>query len=348
MAKPSASQPTGPTTGPRCFVALGELLLRLSPPGAQRLLQTPQFEVIVGGAEANVAVSLACLGHETRVVTALPDQPVGRACLGELRRHGVDMSRARLVPVGRVGLYFLEAGAGLRPAEVTYDRAGSSFALCTATSFDWDHVFAGADWLHVSGVTPALGPASAELAFAALGAARQRGLRVAFDCNYRAKLWQAWGGDAATILARCAGEADLLFADARALALLLGTSAEAGFEALCAQAFKRWPALQWISATQRVEHSADHHELSGQIATRARHWTSRRWSLTSIVDRIGSGDAFAAGLLHGLRHGRDPGDALEFGVAAACLKHSIPGDANLAREDEVRALLDGGGFGVRR
>lgn len=348
MVTPSSDPESIPHRKQIRLVALGEVLLRLSAPGSQRLLQTPSLEIAVGGAEANVAVSLACLGHVARLVTTLPDQPLGRACMAEIRRHGVDVSAVRFVSHGRVGLYFFEAGAGLRPAEVLYDRAGSSFANMSAASMEWSGVLADADWLHVSGVTPALGAGPTELTLAALRAARARGLRISFDCNYRAKLWQTWGGDAASILAACAAEADLLFADERALAMLLGESSARDFATLTARAFATWPALRWIAATLRVEHSADHHELSGRLASRDRLWQSRCWALTSIVDRIGSGDAFAAGLLHGLDDGDDHAAALEFAVAAASLKHSIPGDANLARVDEIVALLADGGFGVRR
>lgn len=359
MAESHASSP--PASGPRGprFVAFGEVLLRLAAPDGQLLLQTPRLEVVVGGAEANVAVSLARFGHDAAVITALPDQALGHAALGELRRAGVDTRHARLLAAGRMGLYFLTPGAGLRPSEVLYDRADSSFTRASTADFDWDAAFDGAHWLHLSGVTPALGPDSRALALEVLRLAQARGLRVSFDCNYRAKLWQAWNGDAAATLRECAAHAELLFADARALALLLGapvppdapaTATPTAFGTLAQQAFATLPRLTRIAATSRVEHSADEHVIGGLLARRGHEGVhvARQWRLASIVDRIGSGDAFAAGVLHGIERGMADAAALEFGVAAAALKHSIAGDANLAGAADVEALLAGAGFGVRR
>jgi 2-dehydro-3-deoxygluconokinase len=346
---PSSTSPAAPRV-----VAFGEVLARLSPPGHELLLQSHRFDVSIGGAEANVAVSLACLGHQTAVMTAVPDNAIGRAALGELRRAGVDTRFARLVPDGRLGLYFLTTGAGLRPSEVLYDRSGSSFALAREPDFEWQRALNGAEWLHLSGVTPALGPASRTLALAALENARVRGLRISFDCNYRSKLWQAWNGDAAATLRDCAATATLLFADERALAMILSTHVPPGsptqrFGELADAAFAAMPRLERIAATTRVEHSVDHQSLAGLLATRGDgvRSTAER-TLTGIVDRIGSGDAFAAGLLHGLLSGLNDSRALEFALAAACLKHSIHGDANLARVADVEALLADAGFGVRR
>jgi 2-dehydro-3-deoxygluconokinase len=333
---------------------LGEVLLRLSPPRFERLLQSPRFDLMVGGAEANVAVSLAHFGHHTRLLSALPDHSVGRACVADIRKHGVDTRDVRLLPHGRVGLYFLAGGNGLIPSEVIYDRQGSTFATTANEPLDWDRALAHANWLHVSGVTPALGAECTTLTLTALRAARSRGIQVSFDCNYRAKLWDAWGGDAASTLRACAAEADLLFADERALAMLLGVAqpkdelTDELLASLAARAFSALPHLQRVAATRRIEHSADQHELSGTLITRKGANTSRRWSLTNIVDRIGSGDAFAAGLLHGIQSGTAAQECIEFAVAAACLKHSIPGDANLASVAEVRDLIAGAGFGVRR
>jgi 2-dehydro-3-deoxygluconokinase len=342
-----------PPSTPR-VVAFGEVLARLSPPGHELLLQSHRFDVSIGGAESNVAVSLACLGHQSAVMTAVPDNAIGRAALGELRRAGVDTRFARLASDGRMGLYFLTTGAGLRPSEVLYDRGGSSFTLAREQDFDWERAFSGAEWLHLSGVTPALGPASRSLVFAALEHARAQGLRISFDCNYRVKLWQAWNGDAAKTLRDCAATATLLFADERALAMILSTDVPHGsstqrFGALADAAFATMPRLERIAATTRMEHSVDHHSLGGLLATRGdgvRNTAER--TLTGIVDRIGSGDAFAAGILHGLLSGLDDSAALEFALAAACLKHSIHGDANLARVVDIEALLADAGFGVRR
>jgi 2-dehydro-3-deoxygluconokinase len=252
-----------------------------------------------------------------------------------------------------MGLYFLTPGAGLRPSDVIYDRADSAFARTSAGDFDWSRILDGADWLHVSGVTPALGPRSTELARVALSAARRSGVRISFDCNYRAKLWSAWHSDPAAILGELAGMADLLFADERMLAMLLPAARQeaargSGFGALAAEAFDRWPNVQRIATSTRVEHDVDRHSLGGRCAERSGVTEAEPRAVAGIVDRIGTGDAFAAGLLHALASGRPARDALAFAVAASCLKHSIMGDANLVTVDEVDALLAGQGFGVRR
>jgi len=338
------------------FVCVGELLLRLTAPRRELLLQSAALDVWCGGAEANVAVSLVCFGHEAAVVSAVPDGPLGEACTGELRRHRVDTTHVLARP-GRMGLYFLTPGAGLRPSDVTYDRADSAFARASAGDFDWTRILDGADWLHVSGVTPALGPRSTELARVALSAARRQGVRVSFDCNYRAKLWSAWDSDPVAILTELAGLADLLFADERMLAMLLpdekpAAAAQDPFAALAAAAFTRFKNLERIATGTRVEHDVDRHLLGGRCADRGADRggivDAEPRAIAGIVDRIGSGDAFAAGLLHAMAEGRDARDALAFAVAASCLKHSIPGDANLATAADVDALVAGQGFAVRR
>ena len=333
-------------------VCFGELLLRLSAPQRELLLQSPTLTVWVGGAEANVAVSLACFGHDSSLVSVVPDNPLGEACRAELRRRGVD---ARHVQTGRgrMGLYFFTPGAGLRAGEVIYDRADSAFARAAADSFDWPLILAGADWLHVSGVAPGVGPRSAQIARTALEAARRQGVRVSFDCNYRAKLWQAWDGDAAAVLSGLAALADLLFADDRTLALLLpreqrAATADDPFAALSAAAFAKFPSLSRIATGTRAEQDVDNHWIGGRLIDRDGMVVVEPRLAAGIVERIGSGDAFAAGLLHALGTGRDEREALEFAVAASCLKHSIPGDANLATVGEVEALLAGRGFALRR
>ena len=334
------------------FVCFGELLLRLAAPRRELLLQSSSLEVCCGGAEANVAVSLACFGHDAAVVSAVPANALGEACRAELRRRRVETRHVLTAP-GRMGLYFLSPGAGLRAGEVIYDRADSSFARLGVGAFDWPTILAGADWLHVSGITPALGRRSAELAREALESARRVGVRVSFDCNYRPALWRAWDGDAPGILAGLAALADLLFADERTLALLLPREPEAAaapdpFAALSAVALARFPSVSQIVASTRTERDVEHHLLGARCAERGGVLTAEPCTVSSIVDRIGSGDAFAAGLLHGLATGRAATDALAFAVAAACLKHSISGDANLASVADVEALLAGRGFAVRR
>ncbi len=335
-----------------CF---GELLIRLAAPGREPLLQTPALEVHIGGAEANVAVSLARYGHPVAMLGAVADNALGRSALGELRRHGVDTGGTRLAG-GRMGLYFLATGAGHRPSEVLYDRAGSAFALAPAAGYDWHALLGGGGWLHVSGITPALGPESARAATDAVRAAVELGLRVSFDGNFRPKLWAAWDGDPARILRPLLEAADVAFADHRDIDVVLG--AEEGSDGLphaqrfaraASRAFEAFPRLQRLACTTRAQASVEHHSLGALMATRAGALHRvEPLELAGIVDRIGGGDAFAAGVLHGLASGWDDLDSLRFGHAAGCLKHSVPGDFNLCDEDQVLALVHGERLDVKR
>ena len=334
------------------FVCFGELLLRLSAPDNELLLQSGTLAVHIGGAEANVAVSLSHFGHSTRMVSVVADNALGKACIGELRRQGV-RTEAIQTTEGRMGLYFLTVGAGHRPSEVLYDRADSAFALAAADAVDWNPVLAGASWFHVSGITPALGPNAAAAALRAARAARAQGLSVSFDCNYRAKLWQRWAGNARGILRELLAEADLVFAEERDMALILGRDYQAlpaaeRFVASSREAFTEFPHLQRIAATVRTQRSVDDHDLAARLMTRAGLITTRTYSIGRIIDRIGSGDAFAAGVLHGIESGLGDQAALDFALAAACLKHSIPGDFNLSTLADVHNLLQDSGFTVRR
>ncbi|HEV8693208.1 MAG TPA: sugar kinase [Lysobacter sp.] len=331
-------------------VCFGELLLRLSAPGHETLLQSPHLVVHVGGAEANVAVSLARMGHHASMVSTVADNALGEASVGELRRHGVDTRHVR-TQAGRMGLYFLSQGAMHRPSEVLYDRANSAFVA--ATQYDWDAVLQDAAWLHLSGVSPALGPATADATIAAARAARRLGVKVSFDGNFRSKLWQAWNGDAAGILRQVFAEADVLFADHRDIAVVLGADptemSEGGVAQAAQRAFAAFPHLQWLTCTLRQQHSVDWHRLSAiAIARDGRRFDAPGYELQGIVDRIGTGDAFAAGVLHGLISELSPEAMLHFGLGAACLKHSVPGDFNLVGRDEVQAFVSQTGFHVRR
>lgn len=331
----------------------GELLLRLGAPGRQRLLQSPLLEVHVGGAEANVGVSLAQLGHPVRMIGRVADNPLGQAALGELRRHGVQTDTMQLAE-GRMGLYFLTTGALQRPSEVVYDRADSAFARGTAADYDWPALLAGSRWLHLSGVTPALGAEVAETAIAAARAARAAGLGVSFDGNFRPKLWEAWGGDAPGILRRLMDQADVLFADHRDIAVVLGQAfdqpeAPARNRAAATAAFAAFPNLRHMACTLRHTYSVDHHGLGAMLLTRdGACLEAPTRELPGVVDRIGGGDAFAAGILHGLLSALPDAQTLAFGLAAGCLKHSIEGDFNLASEAEIRALMGEGRLDVRR
>lgn len=332
-----------------CF---GELLLRLASPGKETLLQSGRLEATFAGAEANVAVALSLWGHAASVLTVLPDSTLGEAALAELRKHGVDVSRIQRRP-GRMGVYFLEHGALHRAPEILYDRAQSAFASTPANAYDWQRELAGVRCLHVSGVTPAVGAASAEAAVHAMLVAARNGVLTSFDCNHRAKLWSTWQGDARAVLGEILGATEILFATERDIAALLGSNFDSvppaeRARAAAQQAFAKFPRLKRMYGTLRVEHSADDHSLSGQLSMRDGHWSTPTYELRAIVDRIGTGDAFAAGVLHGILKGMDPQGTLDFGVASACLKHSIPGDFNRVRVDQVEALIAGGGFSVRR
>lgn len=330
------------------IVCFGELLIRLSASGAEFMLQTPRLSVAIGGAEANVAVSLARLGHDARMTSLVAENALGRAALEELRRYGVDVRAVQAAP-GRMGLYFLTPGAGPRAAEIIYDRAGSAFAAQDFAALDWARTLEGAGWFHVSGVTAALGQAAADGAVRAVKEARRLGLTVSFDCNYRAKLWDAWKGDARPVLAAILAQTDIVFADHRDVGLILSKTfagERRGRQAANA-AFAAFPNLQRMAHTHRLQHSVNHHELAASIYARDADWRAPAMSLTHIVDRIGAGDAFAAGIIHGLRRGKGDEETLRFALAAGALKHVTPGDFNLAREADVEAVLSQG-LDVRR
>ncbi len=334
------------------IVCFGEVLLRLASPRPELLLQSSRFEVSVGGAEANVAAALALWGHRVTMLTVLPDNALGQAALAELRRHGVATDRM-LLRAGRMGLYFLESGALHRSSEILYDRAHSAFAAAAAESFNWDRELAGARWLHISGVTPALGAAAARATTEAMRSAIRLGVSTSFDCNHRAKLWNSWQGDARAILGDVVESTDVLFGNERDIALLLGTTYDSVPAADRAQqavdhAFESYPRLTRIYKTTRLERSVDDHQLTAQLFTRDRAFSTGTYTLAPIVDRIGSGDAFAAGAIHGIISGMKEQQSLDFALAAACLKHSIPGDLTLVRREQVEALIAGHGFSVKR
>jgi len=309
------------------IVCFGEILLRLAAPPGRTLLQTPALDAGTSGAEANVAVSLALLGHRAAMVSVLPDNPLGRAALDSLRAHGVDTSGIRLRP-GRMGLYFLEPGAGARPADIIYDRAGSAYALADPDLYDWPALLDGAAWLHVSGIAPAIGDGPAHAVLAAMRAARERGVRVAFDGTPGAP-WTERAQDGAAVLLEVMRQADVLFAGPRDIALALGRPELADptrAAELARTAFAAFPNLTQLAWTVPVQHSAGEHELSAFLHTRTRAVTGGSYRLAGMVDRIGTGDAFAAGVLHGLQSGMAPADVAGFALAAAALKHGVTRD----------------------
>jgi len=332
------------------FLAFGEIMLRMSPPGRELLMQTPKLDVWVAGAEANVATALARLGHDVGFASMVPDNDLGRAAIATLRGHGIDTGRIQRSG-DRMGLYFVTSGAGMRATEVIYDRAHSAFAEAPVDCWDWDELLAGVDWLHMSGITPALGPVPAQTALVAAQAATLRGIPISFDGNYRAKLWERWDSNPRDILTQLVGHATLMFGNHRDIALLLGKDFSADGEdrrrEAADAAFAAFPRLQTIASTARHVEDADRHRLSARIDGRAAHAQTEEVVLSGIVDRIGGGDAFAAGVLHALRTGGDIGDAARTGLALSALKHSLPGDASLFRQADVDAYL-AGGLDVRR
>nr|NUR37163.1 sugar kinase [Sphingomonas sp.] len=326
------------------IVCFGELLLRLAAPGRELLLQNGRLEVHIGGAEANVAVGLACLGHRTAMVSRVPDNALGDAAVGYLRRYGVSADGVER-SAGRLGLYFLSAGAGLRPSAIVYDREASSFALAGKDDFDWDRHLDGAALLHLSGITPALGPRSAEAVIAAAEAARAHGVRISFDGNYRAQLWQRWDSDPKTILCQLVAKADILFGNHRDISLLLGREFSGEGEdrrrEAAEAAFAAFPNLQLIASTARHVDDADHHRIAARIDERDGAFQTEEVAVAGIVDRIGAGDAFAAGVLHGVLTGADRERAVRYGHALTCLKHGLPGDASLFTQSDIDAFLAG-------
>jgi 2-dehydro-3-deoxygluconokinase len=325
------------------IVCFGELLLRLSAPGRELLMQSPRLDIVVGGAEANVAAGLAALDHATAIVSTVPDNALGRGAVAAMRAAGVDTGLVATGP-GRMGLYFLSPGAGVRASDIVYDRAGSAFV--EAGDYDWPALLQGAARLHLSGITPALGPASAAHALAAARAARAAGVPVSFDGNYRARLWESWDSDPRAVLTELVAQADLFFGNHRDVALLTGRDAGEG-RAAAEAAFAAFPNLAAIASTGRTVIDADHHRLSARLDTPEGAFETDEIAVTGIVDRIGGGDAFAAGILHGLHAALSPQETVEAGLALAALKHSLPGDFSRFTRADL-AAFQAGARDVRR
>ncbi|AKM09435.1 sugar kinase [Croceicoccus naphthovorans] len=310
-------------------VCFGELLLRLSSEPGRPLARGNGLELAVGGAEANVAIALSSLGWPSRMVSLLPDNPLGRRALAALGEAGVDFAHVGNA-AGRMGLYFFEPPSGPIGGTITYDREGSVFARATPEQFDFIAALDGAGLLHVSGITPALGQNGAELALAAVRAAQAAGVPVSFDGNYRANLWDAWDSDPRAILQDLIGQATILFGNHRDVSLLLGKAfsgdgPDRRREAAVA-AFDAFPNLQIIASTARTVESATSHRIASRVDLRDSHWQTDEVRLSPIVDRIGTGDAFAAGVLLGWLDGGTAQAMAKSGLALAAMKHGIHGD----------------------
>ena len=339
------------------IVTFGEIMLRLTPPGVERFLQTPQFLATFGGAEANVAVALASFGQHASFVTVLPANAIADAAVAELRRFGVDTSQI-VRATGRVGVYYLEAGANQRPSRIVYDRDRSAIALAKPGDISWQAVFEGATslpmWFHISGITPALSSSAADLALESVRQAHDAGLTVSCDLNYRKNLWR-WGKIAREVLPELVKFTDVLIANEEDVQVALGLEVEVDvqsgqldrgqYEKLAGRVLSAYPNLRAIAITLRESLSASHNGWSACLHDGQHFFTSRRYDITHIVDRVGAGDSFAAGLIYGMLTGLANQDTLEFAVAASCLKHSIPGDFSRVSVAEVNALLKEGGSG---
>jgi 2-dehydro-3-deoxygluconokinase len=334
-------------------VTFGEIMLRLTPPGFDRLLQSPTLHATFGGGEANVAASLAGFGLPAAFVTILPQaNPLADAAIGELRRFGVDTSHIAR-SAGRMGIYFLETGASQRASRVVYDREGSAFALASA-NIDWPRVLAGAGWFHVTGITPAVSQAAANLAIEAARTARSLGITVSCDLNFRKNLWK-WGKPASAVMPELVHLSDILIANEEDIQMALGLAADvdvhagvldrASYRRLTDAVMREYGHLRGIAVTLRESKSASHNVWSACLHDGREFLLSRTYDIAHIVDRVGAGDSFAAGLIYGMQIGLGSQQALDFAVAASCLKHSIPGDINRVGVDEVKALLAGGGSG---
>jgi len=330
-------------------VTFGEVMLRLKSPGVERLFQSPSLEASFGGAEANVAVSLTQFGVPVSFVSAIPANPIGDACLGELRKFGVDTSRVRRQG-SRLGIYFLEAGANQRPSKVVYDRSGSAMAAAKPGDFDWDVVLDGASWFHLTGVTPAISQSAADLAIDAARRAREKGITVSCDYNYRKNLWK-YGKSAPDVMRELVRHVHVGIANEEdcqeALGIELDVDVASGslatdrYRALAARVLEEFPNLDKQVITLRESHSADRNGWSAVLHNGKDFLVSRRYDITDIVDRVGAGDSFGAGLIYGLHAYGDDARALEFAAAASCLKHSILGDFNRVSVSEVEALVAG-------
>lgn len=344
------------------IVTFGEVMLRLGTPDHQRFAQASSYTATFGGGEANVAVSAAHFGLDAAFVTALPENPIADACIADLRGHGVDTSL--IAHSGdRMGIYFLETGSNQRPSRVVYDRAYSSIAMASEDSFDWDRIFDGAEWFHITGITPALSQSAADLSIKATRLAKDKGLTVSCDYNFRKNLW-SYGVSAPDVMSDLVRYVDVGIANEEDCQRSLGINQEESnwedlvetgsidrskYQKLCELVMEKFPNLKYQAITLRESISANRNQWSACLHNKKEFYLSERYDITDIVDRVGGGDSFAAGLIYGLITGMREEQALNFAVAASCLKHTIPGDKNLVTVGEVQGLMRGDKSGrIRR
>lgn len=336
---------------PKKVVCFGEIMMRLSPPGFLRFSQARSFDVIYGGGEANVAVSLANYGVPVDYVTRLPKNDLGEACMRFLREHGVGVDK--IIWGGeRLGIYFLENGAVQRASKVVYDRSNSSIATIERGMVDWKKVFADADWFHWTGITPAISKGAADVCLEGEQVAKEMGLTVSCDLNFRRNLWK-WGLKASEVMPEMVKYCDVAIGNEEDAEAVFGIKAPGAdviagkveaekYRFVCEELVRRFPKLQTVAITLRGSISASHNTWSGVLWDAGRFYVAPVFDITHIVDRVGGGDAFMGGLIYGLRkYGEDKQSALNFAVAASCLKHTIFGDFNLVTIAEVEKLMGG-------
>ena len=333
------------------IVTLGELLLRLSAPGHERFFQSPNFEATFSGSEANIACELAQLGNRASYVTAVPDNAIGEAALAEVRKYDVDLSSV-IRKNGRIGIYFLETGAYRRPSNVVYDRQNSCIAGALPSDFNWETVFADASWFHISGITPAVSENAYRTTIEAISQAKKRNITVSFDINYRAKLWR-YGRRAEDAVKEIVKSTDVLITNEGHIRFCLGITVpgyDTTKEGLADEYFKKislavkreYPNVHTVALTRRRTYTSDVNDFSALLHDRnGTFFVSKKYHIENIVDRVGGGDAFAAGLIHGFHHFKDTQYALDFATAAASFKHTIPGDIAIFRKGELESLVEG-------
>lgn len=339
---------------PPVIATFGEVMLRLTPPGFERFLQTPHLTATFAGAEANVAISLAEWQSASRFITVLPESNfIADAFMGELRRHAVDATHIVRAD-GRMGVYFVEPGANQRSSKVVYDREGSAMSLAKPGSVDWRLALHDAVWFHTTGITPAISASAAELTLEALHTAREMGIEVSCDLNYRKNLWK-WGKQAAEVMPELVKLADICIANEedcqKALNIHVDIDVESGslqrekFTELGDRMLATYPNLKMLAITLRESRSTSHNRWSACLHTRDQVFLSRKYEITQIVDRLGARDTFSAGLIYRILEHGSPAEALEFATAASCLKHSIPGDFNRFTREEIETVMEHGSSG---
>jgi 2-dehydro-3-deoxygluconokinase len=320
----------------RQVITLGEIMMRLSTSGFNRFSQSESFRATFGGAEANVGISLAKWGIPASHVTRLPDHDLGKSVVEYLHRHRVDTSFIQLGKE-RLGVYFLENGAMHRAPKIIYDRFGSAFANISRGEIDWQHVMQNAAWFHWTGITPAISQGAADVCLEAILAANRNGVPVSGDINYRRNLWQ-YGKNAIDVMPAMIQGTQFIVAGVTDIENCLGITSH-DFDTACAQVKSTYPKIQKIANTSRETISASHNKVQGVLWDGKKQIRSREYDLTHIVDRVGAGDAFMAGLIYGWMKNKDDQHTIEFAAAASALKHSIEGDANLTTVEEVEALV---------